>query len=226
MTVLASASAVCALITTVPPSAASVPVLPISALAAPWLIFSVVRPSPAKSTVISCPAPSATVPSRATTVPLLLTEPPSIATVPPCDAVIEPALLTGAADVPTKWKRPARKSASEILSVDAIIEPTFTEEPCAKITPAGLTRNTLPFACKRPAITLGSLPITRLSSVDVADGWAIVTASFLPIENEFQLTMALEVPCVMFIWPALGDFTFTAPDTTWAPVGFASDGGP
>ena len=79
-TVCSSWPAACAVITTEPPSARISPPLLTSALTAPVSTATFSRPSPAMSSVIACPAASATVPSRAWITPSLLTLAPSRAT--------------------------------------------------------------------------------------------------------------------------------------------------
>ncbi|SAK98690.1 hypothetical protein AWB82_07232 [Caballeronia glebae] len=184
-----------------------------SAFATLSFTFSIVRPSPAKSSVMSLPAPIAILPSVALTCPLLSTCAPSNATAPPGAAVIVASFDTFEPVAPSCLKRylPARNASFEMPSVDATSDPTFTDAPRANTTPAGFTRNTCPLALSCPAMRLTSLPTTRLSSTACADGCEISTRSFPPIEKPFQFTMPFCEPCVIVIDVALGRLTVTLP---------------
>ncbi len=91
------------------------------------------------------------------------------------------------------WKLylPARKSALLRYSVLATNPPTSMCAPGPTTTPAGLTRNTLPFDCNWPSICEGSLPRTWFRTALLVLGWKKRVVSLGAIEKLFQLMMAL-----------------------------------
>ena len=77
--------------------------------------------------------------------------------------------------------------------------------------PLGLTRNTRPLAVICPAISLVVLPVTRLSSADVAPGWLMSTRPPAPTEKLCQLMIARSLVWVICIAPAEGFAMVAAP---------------
>jgi hypothetical protein len=63
---------------------------------------------------------------------------------------------------------PARKSASEIFSDDAVKPATSTTAPPPMNTPLGLMSSTRPFESNCPRMLDDSDPVTRLSTDDAA----------------------------------------------------------
>ena len=90
-----------------------------------------------------------------------------------------------------------------------------------KRTPLGLTRNTCPLAERRPKISEGLLPRTRLSAMAEALGCAKLTASVLPIEKLCQLRMAFWVAWLICRLEAVGCEMVAWPAATSPPVGRA-----
>ena len=82
-----------------------------------------------------------------------------------------------------------------------------------KYTPLGLLKITCPLALMRPKIWLGELPVMRLSSTLLDDGWAMLTWACEPTSKRFQLITArwlvwvtsitaLFAPTLIAAWPA------------------------
>ena len=86
-----------------------------------------------------------------------------------------------------KFRRPARKSWSLRLSVEATSPATSIRAPCPTSTPLGLIRNTLPFEDSVPRMTEGSKPTTRFRTLEFAPCWMNRVASAAPTENPCQL---------------------------------------
>src|SRR5690349_153006 len=104
-------------------------------------------------------------------------------------------------------------------SVVATSEPTSTLAPGANSTPFGLVRNTWPFAVRRPKISDGTPPTTRLSATEEAPGWLKFTCAPTPMENESQLMMARWLDWSICMTPAPGVEIVAVPDMTLPPVG-------
>jgi hypothetical protein len=69
-------------------------------------------------------------------------------------------------------------------------EARLTIEFLPKMTPFGLTRNTMPFAVSVPMICDGSVsPVTRLRAMALALGWAKLTVALEPMLKVFQLVI-------------------------------------
>ena len=166
-----------------------------------------IRPSPSRS---SCTADTAARPTRlASMLPRLTTCGATSAMVPPFIPPFLPPLvppvarrlpsLTTAAPASLgaacNHKRPACASASPRRSVVATRPPTSTWAPAPKITPRGLVKNTRPLASRRPRITDGSRPVTRLTSSDVGPSCTTRTDSPAPIEKLVQ-----SIPAFAVVW--------------------------
>jgi len=170
------------------------------------------------SAVMRPPALSPGLPPLATEAPISTTEPPPAAAMRPrfcTDAV----LLSSRSKV--KWLLPlSRKLASLVVmaSVEATRPPTFTLAPWLNSTPLALTRKTRPLALSCPAMTDGSLPVTRLSRMlDAPMFCQMLTASLAPIEKPFQLMMARgELWAMASARPPSG-VTVGTPDTVTPP---------
>ena len=81
--------------------------------------------------------------------------------------------------------------------VVAVSEPTSTVAVGEKYTPLGLLKITCPLALMRPKIWLGELPVMRLSSTLLDDGWAMLTWACEPTSKLFQLITARALSWVM-----------------------------
>src|SRR5438093_2377208 len=104
-------------------------------------------------------------------------------------------------------------------SVVAKRPPTSTAALGAKSTPFGLLRNTWPLAVRRPKISDGLLPRTRLSAIAEELGWLKFTQAFEPIEKLFHSRIAFWLAwstCILF---APGREMVALPAVTWPPVG-------
>ena len=122
--------------------------------------------------------------------------------------------------VSLKRKRPARKSESVICSVEAANPATSTTAPPPMNTPLGLMRNTRPLDSSCPRMLEDPLPITRLSTAELAPDWMNRVNSSEPIEKPCQL---ITVPGALVMLRDLPTWLkLAAPATTCAPVGFAS----
>lgn len=96
--------------------------------------------------------------------------------------------------------------------------PTLTCAPGANSTPLGLTKKTWPLALSAPCIREGSLPTTRLSATELADGWTKLTVFPWPILNDCQLVMSLSEFCWML--SVVADWlNWASPAATCAPSG-------
>src|SRR5687767_7443561 len=71
----------------------------------------------------------------------------------------------------------------------------------------------------------GSLPVTRLSTTEVAAGWTNCTEAPCPIEKPRQLMMALSVPWLMTCRPASTLRMVADPPATVPPVGSCAQAG-
>ena len=184
------ASAALAVIITRPPSALISPLFSARASTAAWSTVRLIRPSPLKSIDTWFPAAKVAVPPGVVMVPSLLTFGPISATTPPGMALSRPWLITGPA-LPELLKLyfPAKKSLSSILSVEAVIPPTSTRAVLPKITPAGFTRNTLPFAESEPIIWVGFWSVMRFNAEEAAFGWLNCTAALEPMLKLFQFAI-------------------------------------
>src|SRR5487761_2449191 len=108
--------------------------------------------------------------------------------------------------VAPKFNRPARKSWLATLSVLATNPATSTFAPCPTMMPAGF-----------PSHTEGSLAMTRLRTLLLADAWLNRVVSFAPMEKLFQLMMA---PFVLLTVSRLPDWLKLAlPLITCGPIG-------
>src|SRR5205809_1064600 len=85
------------------------------------------------------------------------------------------------------------KSEFDISSDEATRPPTSTLAPLPNTTPLGFKRKTFPFACSAPWITDVSLPVTRFSAAEDADGWLNRTISPAVFEKLRQSMMTLSV---------------------------------
>src|SRR5947207_1401787 len=127
-------------------------------------------------------------------------------------------LLTTEPALPSRKNtyRPALKSESLIESEVARIAPTSTLAPGANSTPLVLTRNTCPLEVRRPKISDGLMPRTRLSAIADELGWLKLTQAPEPIENVCQLRIALLV-----LWSTCSLLPVVVmvalPETTWPP---------
>src|SRR5512146_1135271 len=83
-----------------------------------------------------------------------------------------------------------------MVSVVAKSAPTSTLALGAKRTPFGLLRKICPLALRRPKISDGLLPRTRLTVREEALGWMKLTEALEPMENVLQLIVPLSVLCV------------------------------
>ena len=72
--------------------------------------------------------------------------------------------------MPDNESRPARKSSSEVSSVEATKPAAFTLPFGPTMMPFRLTRKTWPLAATVPSIEDGSAPVTRLSSAEDENG--------------------------------------------------------
>ncbi len=89
---------------------------------------------------------------------------------PPPGVVMLPLFWTAPAlKVEVKFRLPARKSVSDKFRVEATSPPTSILAPCPTRMPAGLMRNTRPLEVMVPSNTEGSGPITRFSTLLLAD---------------------------------------------------------
>ncbi len=120
---------------------------------------------------------------------------------------------------PAKARRPARKSASLMESVEARKPWVSTRLPAPKITPFGLTRNTLPLLVSDPRSADGSRPVTRFSTTLAALFCWKRVVSPAPIENDPQLMMAPGVLVTVSCLPAVENVA--PPLTTTGAAGFA-----
>ncbi|MNN26990.1 hypothetical protein D3C81_1405120 [compost metagenome] len=118
------------------------------------------------------------------------------------------------------------KSSLEMSRVEATSPPVLTRAPEPNTTPLGLTRNTRPLAVRRPAISEGMPPVTRLSSMLLTPGWLMSTRFCPPIENVSQLTMARSLVCCRAIAPGVARFWVTEPLTGLNPVGSSATAQP
>ena len=109
-----------------------------------------------------------------------------------------------------------------MLSVLAAMPPTSTLAPRANSTPLGLTRKICPLAVRRPKISEGLLPSTRLSATLDAPGCRKRTHSDEPMEKLVQLRMAFCDAWSICSVCALGWETVAEPAATWPPVGSAN----
>src|SRR5678815_3689766 len=75
-------------------------------------------------------------------------------------------------------------------SVVANRPPTSTDAPGANSTPLGLVRNTWPLAVRRPKISDGLFPSTRLRATADELGWLKLTHALEPIEKLCQFRIA------------------------------------
>ena len=119
-----------------------------------------------------------------------------------------------------KRRRPATKSASLMLSVEAAKPATSTTAPLPKPMPLGLIRKTRPFDTSEPRMAVGSWPVTRLSTVLAACCWMKRVISSRAMENCCQLMIAPGV-LVMVSVPPLTE-KVTPPRTIVAPEGLAN----
>ena len=195
-TALVRSSPALAVMSTMPPSASTSPLLLTTALSAPLPGTTSTLPSPLKSSVASLPAARATVPFFATMTPLFSTSGASIATRPLFSATICPWLMTlPSFPAFTNAKRPDMKSGLEIFMVEATRLPTLICEPGAKSTPPGFTRKTRPFALIAPKICEGDPPTTRFKIAEAAFGCRNWTRSLAAILKLCQFMTAFCVCC-------------------------------
>ena len=124
---------------------------------------------------------------------------------------------------PEKASLPSRKSASLMFMAEATRPCTSTCAVPVKITPAGLTRNTLPLACRAPAMVLALPPVTRLRAAAELPGCTKRTVSAEPMSKPSYSMTALALAWLMvsvspFRWnPA-------SPRVTRSPRGNAKAG--
>src|SRR5258706_2033519 len=98
--------------------------------------------------------------------------------------------------------------------------PTSTDALGANSTPFGLVRKTWPFAVRRPKISDGLLPRTRLSAIAEELGWLKLTQALEPMEKVSHCRIAFCVDwsiCSLF---ALDEIV-ALPAVTLPPVGSA-----
>jgi len=103
---------------------------------------------------------------------------------------MSPWLSTALVLLPLKVWRPAAKSASVMLRVDATKPPTLTDAPWPNKMPFGFTRNTWPLAVRLPRMRDGSAPTTRFSATDWLLGCTKRTASPAAMLKLCQLRVA------------------------------------
>ena len=181
---------------------------------------TVMRPSPAFWRVTSEPAAKATLPSRVSMEPLLETVRPMRKT-SPCRARMVPELLTTASESPLNVRPPLPMNCSLERSRLEAKNPLVLMDPDAVMRiPFGLMRPTRALETSCPAISDGMLPITRLSTAELAFGWMKLVICPVEIENDCQSITVRSVAVVMF--SALPAVSNVAPPTaTCAPSGFA-----
>ena len=125
--------------------------------------------------------------------------------------------------LPSKLNFPARKLASEMLSVEAMKPAVSMRAPCPKTIPLGLIRKTRPFELSCPRILLASPPTTRLRMALAAFCCWMRTLSPAPMLNCCQLMMAPGVFWMLRVL-AFGLVTVAWPAATCAPFGSAKAG--
>src|SRR5258706_9054557 len=96
--------------------------------------------------------------------------------------------------------------------------PTSTAALGAKSTPFGLVRKTWPLAVRRPKISEGLLPITRLSAIAEELGWLKLTQAPEPIEKLSHCRIAFCVDWSICILLPLDEMV-ALPAVTLPPAG-------
>src|SRR2546421_5116397 len=96
--------------------------------------------------------------------------------------------------------------------------PTSTAALGAKSTPFGLVRKTWPLAVRRPKISDGLLPRTRLSAIAEELGWLKLTQAPEPMENVSHCRIAFCVDWSICSLLALDEMV-ALPEVTLPPVG-------
>ena len=113
------------------------------------------------------------------------------ATEPPVAVWMLPRLVMAERLSPSNTKSPAWNLSVEMSKVEATRDPTLTEDPAAKVIPAGLTRKTRPLAVMLPRISEGLPPTTRFKADAVDDGCTKRTLLPAPMEKLCQSTEKL-----------------------------------
>ena len=150
------------------------------------------------------PAASTISPCGARMMPVFCTSGATRNTRPPEVVSMMPWLSTAPAPgTSLKRMRPARKSSFVRLRLEATKPATSMRAPWPITTPPGLSRNTRPFDCSMPSMTLCGIappePMTRFSTAFTAEGCRNLVRSLIPIEKLPQLRIALPLVVIVSV---------------------------